>query len=268
MAELARDSGLARLAGWFLIAAVSCCPVTLSGQPGDEGAVGWEPYPEPTEWRELPCPTFRIRESGTVLRDCEVNGSIRIGKWRNAKDGELYWPSRTPDYVSWIRGQSVNHVRLERVTIRASGHVGLYVGPGVTSVTVSQSWIGGDSGTGPTVYLGAESSRVTLDSVTVDGSGAGREAVAIDASDFATVSNSTIIGGIHAYRNCGESGTIRHTTPSDGAISDSAVDYVWLNSRNGARCYCDHDAGWPYGSSQSDLDHARRWAIQKPNQTR
>jgi hypothetical protein len=191
-----------------------------------------------------------------------MTGAIRIGKWRNANNDELRGQSRNGDYVSWVREQAPHHIRLENVRVHADGHVALYVGPGVTNVTIVDSYFGGNSGTGPIVYIGAESSRVGLLRSTVDGAQAGREAMAIDASDFFVVRGSHIIGGIHTYRNCGENGVVRHTTPSDGRIVQNtfrgASVALWLSSRDGGRWYCRDDDGFPFGSSQSDLDHSRR----------
>jgi hypothetical protein len=114
------------------------------------------------------------------------------------------------------------------------------------------------------VYLDAESYGTVFDNVDVDASEATREAIAIDASDHNIIRNTTITsvtGGIYMYRNCGEAGVVRHTTPSNNVIERStfagAGVAVWLGSREGNRCYCQEDAGYEYGSSISDMDHAR-----------
>lgn len=78
-------------------------------------------------------------------------------------------------------------------------------------------------------------------------------------------------GGIYLYRNCGEKGTIRHTTPSRNVIVNNVFYYkkykgtkpaVFLSSRDyGTKervfGHCDADDGRPYGSSASDKDYAQ-----------
>ena len=59
---------------------------------------------------------------------------------------------------------------------------------------------------------------------------------------------------------------MRHQTPSHNTISDNTFFYrhyhgrlpaVWLGARNGNRNYCQADAGYPFGSSISNLDGAQ-----------
>ncbi|MGV3578830.1 MAG: right-handed parallel beta-helix repeat-containing protein, partial [Brevundimonas sp.] len=71
-------------------------------------------------------------------------------------------------------------------------------------------------------------------------------------------------GGVFLYRNCGEDGVIRHQTPSNNTITGNRFDGaaliaprpVVVGSREGRRRYCGDDAGYPYGSSVDDGDHA------------
>jgi parallel beta-helix repeat protein len=98
--------------------------------------------------------------------------------------------------------------------------------------------------------------------------------VAIDASTGNTIMNNTFSslnnGGIYLYRNCGEGGTIRHTTPSRNLIINNIFYYnkykggkpaVYFGSRDyGLKerlGHCNDDDGRPYGSSASEKDYAR-----------
>ena len=149
------------------------------------------------------------------------------------------------------------------------------------------------------VYLDAESSHNTLkdNSIHVDADG---PQVAIDASAYNTIINNHFsgldTGGVYLYRNCGEKGVIRHTTPSHNTIVNNIFYYdryteenhfgkndpfhrllkpaVYLGSRNGNDAgagYCDDDLkvnySWPldsldepypFGSSADDRDFARQ----------
>lgn len=93
--------------------------------------------------------------------------------------------------------------------------------------------------------------------------------MAIDGSAHNTVRHNRFSalshGGLFLYRNCGEGGTVRHQTPSHNTISDNTfyryyhggLPAVWLGARNGNRNYCEADAGYPFGSSISNLDGAQ-----------
>jgi len=82
------------------------------------------------------------------------------------------------------------------------------------------------------VYLDAESYRNTLqgNSFHADhGAGSQREVLAVDgSSNNLIMSNhfsSLQYGGIYLYRNCGEGGTIRHSTPSNNSIINNVFYY-------------------------------------------
>lgn len=252
-----------------LILISSCCPIVI-GPPGDEGSIEWI-APEKSSDPEIIIDCngsergpLEIRESNTIVKNCTINGGIRIwGIGRNANAPELKEISRQSDYVTKLRSQSPSHVTIEDCTIISSGQIPLYIGPGSTFVTINKVVISGKSSS-TMIYLDAESYGTVIKDSVIDATKNGREAIAIDASDHNEINGNTIInskGGIYLYRNCGENGVIRHTTSSYNRIINNkfygSETAIWVNAREGGRCYCDEDFGWQFGSSISDLDHSR-----------
>jgi hypothetical protein len=252
----------------FLLLLAGCCP-TIVGQPGDASSIAWKHQVSPHESTVIDCKgkergPLSIRTSNTTVKNCIINGDVRIwGPARNANSPKLLEKSRQPDYVSWMRKSAPTNVVIENSAIRATHSIPLYVGPGTTFTTIRNVKISGTSGS-TMVYLGAESHHTVIEGSVIDATQAKREAIAIDASDQNVITGNTIkykAGGIFLYRNCGEGGVTRHTTPSHNTISKNYFHgegtAVYLGSRDGDRCYCSLDKGFPLGSSQSDMDHAR-----------
>lgn len=258
----------------LLLLLAGCCP-TIAGPPGDASSIAWKHKPKTSDAIVIDCKggergPLQIRQSNTTVRNCTINGDVRIwGIARNANSSKLLDKSRQADYVSWIRDSAPTNVLIENTHIKATHTIPLYVGPGVTFTTIRNVKIDGESAS-TMVYLGAESHHTVIENSEIDGTQGSREAIAIDASDNNVITGNTIKykagllynGGIFLYRNCGEDGVIRHTTPSHNVISKNTFigdgTAVYLSSRDGGgRCYCGLDEGYPFGSSQSDLDHAR-----------
>jgi parallel beta-helix repeat protein len=256
---------------------IGCCP-TIVGPPGDDGAQNWKPsnkaQPERTyiDCHDTVRSSLSIRKSNVTVRNCKVEGDIRIwGPAMNANSESLKRLSRKKDYVSILRAQAPTGVIIENCSIKASGRIPLYIGPGVTFTTIRNVHIYGQSDS-TMVYLGAETHGTIIEGSTIDSTDGNREAIAIDSSDHNRISGNTIKhsdGGIYLYRNCGEKGTIRHTTSSYNEISKNNFVggdmAIWVGSREGNRCYCQDDKGYPYGSSISDMDHARQNIVQGNN---
>ena len=254
------------LTGSLLLSA--CCP-TIVGPPGDASSIDWTPTERFDDESVIDCKGAKrgrldIRKSNVTVKNCTIEGDVRVwGLARNASAPLLQDISRKVDYVSVIRKAAPAHTTIENCTITGTGTIPLYIGPGSTFTSVTNVKIGGVS-TSTMVYLGAESYKTTISDSIIDATMSGREAVAIDASDHNIIRGTTIThshGGIYLYRNCGEGGVIRHTTPSYNEINNNVFVgngvAIWLGSREGNRCYCENDKGWPFGSSASDMDHAR-----------
>lgn len=246
----------------------ACCP-TIVGSPGDASSTSWTPPERPKGGSVIDCRGNKrgrldIRKSNITVKNCIIEGDVRVwGISRNANSPELKELSRKKDYVSVVRAAAPAYTTIENCTINGTGMIPLYIGPGSTFTTISNVKIGGQS-TSTMVYLGAESHKTTIIDSTIDATNGNREAIAIDASDHNVLRSNTIThkdGGVYLYRNCGEDGVIRHTTPSYNTIEGNNFIgvgvAVWLGSREGGKCYCESDKGWPFGSSASDMDHAR-----------
>ena len=201
------------------------------------------------------------------LTNCTVHGAVRIwGMGAGESMVSLHAASRRPDHTARAQAAAPTDIALSRVTFAGTGSIPLYVGPGVTRVTVSDSRFTGRS-VSTAVYLDAESADNTIRDSSFD-LRTGREVIAIDGSARNRIVDNRIalnrMGGVFLYRNCGEDGVIRHQTPSDNRITGNTFSRAaWLipravvvGSREGNRRYCGDDAGWPFGSSADDGDNA------------
>lgn len=197
---------------------------------------------------------------------CTIHGNVRVwGLGLNDIDA-LRRSSRTADHTQRLRAAAPSGVSLENVRIRATGSIPLYLGPGATGFTMTGGGFRGRS-ISTALYLDAESAGAVIRSVDFD-IVTGREHIAIDGSaDNRIVGNRFNLrgrGGVFLYRNCGEDGVIRHQSPTDNQITDNRFEAaawfrsraVVVGSREGRRRYCGDDAGWPFGSSADDGDHA------------
>jgi hypothetical protein len=213
------------------------------------GRRGWEP---PTD---------------IAIRNCTITGPIRIwGMGANGQAEQVKLSSRALGHTERAQAAAPTRITIERSVLQASGAIPLYIAPGVTEVALTGSRITGRS-VSVAVYLDAESARNTIagNSFDID---TGREIVAVDGSAHNRLTDNTFNvawrGGIFLYRNCGEGGTIRHQTPSFNTITGNRFNYsfplhlpaISVGSREGLRLYCGADAGYPFGSSADNGDHA------------
>jgi len=218
-----------------------------------------------------------------TIRNCIINGSVRIwGLAINGNSPDLLESSRTLEHVSNVRDHAPYRVILEGLTITSHGRIPLYIAPGVHHSLVTNCEIDGASDS-VLVYLDAETTANSFTENTLRAENIDREAIALDGSSFNTIENNSIwsayAGGIFLYRNCGEGGVSRHSTPSVNRIIGNTIQCryhrldlrtdpgIWLGSRDGRRGYCGDDAGYPYGSSVSDYDFAR-WNVVSDNDLR
>ena len=241
---------------------LDCHGATLIGQDAivirsREVEGGWEPAHDIT------------------IRDCVVRGSIRVqGIGVNASASALRDSSHRLEHVRDTRDAAPYRVTLSGLTVIGAGRIPVYFAAGVHHCALRGSHITGESAA-TMVYLDAETTRNQLADNTIVASDASREAIAVDGSSHNTIRGNTLtglrLGGVYLYRNCGERGVVRHTTPSHNTIEENTMRCPWpmpgvfLGSRDGRRFYCGEDRGWPYGSSISDYDHAR-WNRVKGNE--
>jgi hypothetical protein len=236
------------------------------GRPGARTTTG---TPTVAVWSRRidgPSPAWS-RPTDIAIRNCTVHGAIRLwGMGVGGRIDDLRTSSRTPGHTAAAQAAGPSHVALTHVAFAATGSIPLYVGPGVTDVTVTGGRFAGRSDS-TAVYLDAESARTTIRDVTFDVR-TGREIVAVDGSARNTITGNRFAlggqGGVFLYRNCGEDGVIRHQTPSGNVITDNLFTgasrlrprTVVVGAREGGRRYCGDDRGWPFGSSLDDGDHA------------
>ena len=203
-----------------------------------------------------------------TIRNGRIHGSIRIyGLGVNGEAPKVRDSSHREGHTSRAQAAAPHGIMLEDLQIEADHRIPLYLGPGVTGVTVRNCTFTGWSAS-TTVYLDAESGGNRIEGCTFDVR-SGREVMAIDGSASNTIIGNRFLqvgyGGICLYRNCGEGGTVRHQTPHGNMIENNFFDLkelrpgsygIWLGSRQGRRSYCEDDAGYPFGSSIDNRDFA------------
>ncbi len=215
------------------------------------------------------------RPKNITIKKCNITGSVHI--WGMGINGEggghdhnyLKDSSKTATHVTTARNNAPTNIILEDLIITGAGRIPLYFAPGVTYSKLINSEIKGKSGA-VAIYLDAESHANTFKNNRIDVETSRRELMAIDSSDYNRIINNWFSGlhngGIYLYRNCGDEGTIRHTTPNHNQIINNVFYYdkytgknpsVYLGSRDGERGYCDEDKGFNFGSSADDRDFAR-----------
>lgn len=207
------------------------------------------------------------RPTDIRIENCVIHGAVRV--WGMGADGsydDLRASSRTAAHTATAQAAAPSHIELDRVTIVGTGSIPLYVGPGVTRLSLTNSTLTGRSDA-TAVYLDAESADNRIENNTIAVS-TRREVLAVDGSarNRITGNRFDLKGrpGVFLYRNCGERGVIRHQTPSDNQITDNVFSgaarlrpqLVVVGAREGRRAYCSADRGYPFGSSADDGDRA------------
>lgn len=237
------------------------------------GTIGRETRPVTTSnptvaiWSRKDVDGSWLRPTDIAIRNCHIIGNIRI--WGMGSDGsydDLRASSRQTGHIERTQEAAPTRILLENLTVTGRSSIPLYVGPGVTEVSLIHSTLNGST-TATAIYLDAESARnhITYNRILTR---TGREMIAIDGSAYNTITGNRFDlhgqAGILLYRNCGERGVVRHQTPSHNRIENNAFTGAsWLrprlvveNARNGRRSYCSDDAGYPFGSSIDDRDNA------------
>ncbi|WP_313002544.1 right-handed parallel beta-helix repeat-containing protein [Brevundimonas sp.] len=240
------------------------CRGASVGQPG---AATTTRQPTIAIWSRRITAEHWSRPTDIRIENCMIHGAVRV--WGMGADGgydDLRASSRTVRHIATTQGAAPSHITMDRVTIVGTGSIPLYVGPGVTSLSLTHSALSGRSDA-TALYLDAESADNVIENNTI-AVATRREAVAVDGSASNRITGNRFIlggrGGIFLYRNCGERGVIRHQTPSDNQITDNVFSgaarlrpqLVVVGSREGRRAYCGADRGYPWGSSADDGDGA------------
>ena len=203
-----------------------------------------------------------------TIRNGRIRGSIRIyGLGVNGEAAKVRESSHHEGHTARAQVTAPRAIFLEDLQIEADNRIPLYLGPGVTGVTVRNCTFTGWSAS-TTVYLDAESGGNRIEGCAFDVR-PGREVMAVDGSAANTIIGNRFLqtgyGGIYLYRNCGEGGTVRHQTPHGNVIENNFFNVkdlrsgsygIWLGSRQGLRSYCEDDAGYPFGSSIDNRDFA------------
>jgi hypothetical protein len=236
------------------------------------------------------------RPENVTIKNCHVIGSVHIDStmWQMYADdahpdrfADAKRRSRENDgYVEWVRNTAPTKISLENVVIEGVSRIPLYITQGVSYFSLINSEVTGFSNS-VGVYLDAESTHNTIKNnrihvVTGPRSWPRkpREQMAIDGSSYNLILDNHFAelddGGIYLYRNCGEKGVIRHSSPVSNTIVNNVFYYdryfegndpglrldpaIWLGSRDGKGRYseyCGDDRGEAFGSSASNLDYAR-----------
>lgn len=238
------------------------CAGAVMGRPGTRSTTG-----EPTVaiWSRRSGTGWSVPSDVRIV-GCVIHGNVRIwGAGLNDMDG-LRASSRTRGHTAATQSAAPRRIRFRNVVFDATGSIPLYVGPGTTGVEVTGGAFRGRS-VSVAVYLDAESMGAVIRNVRFD-IATGREQIAVDGSANNRIEHNHFRlggrGGVFLYRNCGEDGVIRHQTPSGNTIADNHFEGVaWLGpqavvvgAREGRRRYCGDDAGYPFGSSLDNGDHA------------
>lgn len=211
------------------------------------------------------------RPTDITVRNCRINGNLRVwGMGALGRQSDLLISSRSLGHTARAQDAAPTRIALDDLVFAGEDSIPLYVGPGVTNLTLKGGGFSGRSDS-TAVYLDAESAETTITGVAFDIRTA-REQIAVDGSARNRIDGNRFVlrgkGGIFLYRNCGEDGVIRHQTPSNNLIADnvfsgSTRQSVVIGSREGRRRYCGDDRGWPFGSSLDDGDHATANVIQR-----
>ena len=221
-----------------------------------------------------------IRPENIVIRNCDIRGTVQI--WgigpHNTPAGLdlLRKASLRPDFTINARRSAPTGIRFVNCRFHLTRATGIYVGVGVTFLTVRNSKflyypnsVKKDS-YNPVIYLDHESgmnsfikNEFQIEDNRKDGTSTRRrEIIAIDGSSDNLITGNQFIGlqwgGIFLYRNCGERGVVRHTLPVNNKIMnnifhvvDSDRPAIVFGSR-AVHEYCELDKEGIFGSSLSN----------------
>ena len=212
-----------------------------------------------------------------ALRELCIEKGIFTAEERTAQVAQSYGSQMELDVEGMAQSVPVGKAQaaaptaivLDNLDVVALGALPLYLGPGVTKVTVSGSRFRGET-TATALYLDAESAENRIIGNRFAVRTTRREQVAVDGSARNVISGNVfedaVNGGIFLYRNAGEGGTIRHQPPQYNRIEGNRFHYegmvrprpaIWLNQRNGRTIHRLSAPDLPLGSSLDPRDLAR-----------
>ena len=223
------------------------------------------------------------RPENIMIKNCSIFGVIRVwGMWEDYHRQS----SIESKHVERARNSAPKNIVFDNLKITAvTTTTPFYLAVGVTHSKLMNSEISGKANM-CAIYLDAESGWNTIKDnyihVKTEDSflpqKVARPLINIDGSSYNKIINNRFSelsnGGIYLYRNCGERGAVRHSTPSNNQIINNIFYYknfhgldpaIFLGSRNWGEGiingifrdgYCDDDDGYGFGSSLSNNDHA------------
>ena len=207
-----------------------------------------------------------------TVKNCNIRGSVRLyGMDQNTNGPVMRESSFSADHTARAQAAAPSDITFSKLQMTARDAVVLYVGAGVTRMTLTHSTIDGE-GASTAIYLDAESSENLIEDNVFLFRSSRREVLAIDGSSRNKILGNTFKnvehGGIFVYRNCGEGGVIRHQRPEYNRIERNTFDLstvssnrgapvIWLGSRQGRSSFCFFDPAHPFGSSANPMDFAR-----------
>ena len=139
-----------------------------------------------------------------TIRNGRLRGAIRIfGMGRNGEAPRVRESSVSEGHAERAQAAAPREIVLENLQIEAAHRIPLYLGPGVTGVTVTECTFAGWT-VSTAVYLDAESAGNTIENCTFDVRAA-REVIAVDGSARNIIESNRFLrasfGGIYLYRN-------------------------------------------------------------------
>jgi len=237
------------------------------------------------------------RPHNILIQNCTIEGHVTIAGIRrgHGNDGIRHFAASSHDtdepedrdangrplHIARVRALGPTDIVFSRVTFKGTGATPLYVNPGVSRVTIIDSVFEGSSEEDVGIYLDAESTENTILNTTLRVTSKkngwwkplvwwdtyGREQIAVDGSSYNFLVGNRVsglnTGGFNLYRNCGEHGAVRYSTPSYNVIVNNQFIYknyhlsnasrnryaVHLSSRNGSYSkhndYCADDTILP-----------------------
>ena len=212
------------------------------------------------------------RPTDVTVKNCKVIGAVRVRAVEYGKTAtDVRVSSYRPGHVGRLRAIAPTRITFDHLTVTAVARTPVFFGAGVTDSMLINSELKGRAD-GVAIYLEAESSRNLIKSNYIH-TVSPREVLAIDASNHNRIIDNRLSalnhGGIYLYRNCGEVGIVRHTTPSYNVIVNNVFYYkkynptvysvrpsVYMGSRNGNKNYCGQEDDQTLGSGASNLDYA------------